>query len=175
VPEGEDVGGSFQNTPACRAPDQNGCVVSFASYRDREPPEDGALFGHTPDGRALCNLPGSLAGGSLLATPYLPADIPATLEPFIGNGPGAFADDEASDAIETPFFTQPEFIEVECVERGDFSYLEVRIHADPNDPRADDISGDFQTGWGLHLVDISLVLGELVDLAGDQTAAWLAR
>jgi hypothetical protein len=37
-------------------------------------------------------------------------------------------------------------------------------------------NGDFQgaTGWGLHLVDVSLALGNLIELAGKQGAAWVA-
>ena len=56
------------------------------------------------------------------------------------------------------------------------SYLEVSINADPSAPRADDYPGEFLggTGWGLHLGDISLVQGNLVELARAQSEAWLA-
>ena len=29
VPDGEDVGGDFEEAPVCRAPDQTGCVVTY--------------------------------------------------------------------------------------------------------------------------------------------------
>lgn len=43
------------------------------------------------------------------------------------------------------------------------------------DPRIDDIGGDLLDGWGLHLVDITLLYGDLVDLAASQGAAWGSR
>ena len=70
----------------------------------------------------------------------------------------------------------PDFVQAECVERGDYQYLEISVLADPEDPRADDFNGDFQggIGWGLHLVDVSIAIGNLLDLAESQSAAWLA-
>jgi hypothetical protein len=52
---------------------------------------------------------------------------------------------------------------------------------DPDDRRVDDIAGDVITdgkvnpGWGLHLIDVHLAMGNLVDLVRDQAAAYLAR
>jgi hypothetical protein len=37
VPEGQDVGGDFKTTPLCRARDQTGCAVVFASYAATDP------------------------------------------------------------------------------------------------------------------------------------------
>ena len=59
------------------------------------------------------------------------------------------------------------------------SYLSIRVNADPMDPRTDDISGDVVSGgvklsnWGLHLIDVHLVMGDLLDLVGKQSQAWL--
>ncbi len=175
MPEGADVGGVFQRTPVCRAADQTGCVVAYATYRDTEPPTEMAFFGNPAEGEAICNHPASLAGGAAMVDPYLPQIVPDILSAFIGNGPGAYAEADASAAIDTPFFSLPDFIEAECVKADGFHYLETRIQADPDDPRADDIGGDFMDGWGLHLVDVSLLMGDLVRLAESQSAAWLAR
>ena len=48
------------------------------------------------------------------------------------------------------------------------------MNADPADPRVDDIPGNLTPQWGLHLVDMNLVMGDLVALANSQAAAWLA-
>ena len=62
-----------------------------------------------------------------------------------------------------------------------FDYLSVRIAADPADPRTDDIAGDVKVGqmilkdWGLHLIDVNLAMGNLVDLVGSQSKAYLAK
>ena len=68
------------------------------------------------------------------------------------------------------------YMQGECVERGDYQYLEISVLADPEDPRADDFNGDFQggIGWGLHLVDVSIAIGNLLDVAESQSEAWLA-
>ena len=50
---------------------------------------------------------------------------------------------------------------------------EVTINADPADPRVDDIPGNLTPQWGLHLVDMNLVMGDLVALANSQATAWL--
>jgi hypothetical protein len=53
------------------------------------------------------------------------------------------------------------------------------VHGDPGDPRADDIAGDVMTNgqvnasWGLHLIDVNLAMGNLVDIVGAQGAAFV--
>ena len=60
------------------------------------------------------------------------------------------------------------------------TYLEVTVHGDPSGPRTDDIIGDLAgngqvlANWGLHLVDVNLAMGNLVDIVGQQAKAWLA-
>jgi hypothetical protein len=46
------------------------------------------------------------------------------------------------------------------------------ILSDPSDPRADDIGGDLTPPWGLHLIDVNLVIGDLQRLVASQGAAW---
>src|SRR4029450_11262108 len=38
VPKGKDVGGAFQKIPLCHAGNQNGCVITYASFRSTLPP-----------------------------------------------------------------------------------------------------------------------------------------
>ena len=84
-------------------------------------------------------------------------------------------------AVETPFVSVPGLLTGECVSKDGFNYLAVHINADPNDPRTDDISGDVKVGpmtltdWGLHLIDVNLAMGDLVDLVGSQSQAYLAK
>ncbi|HEY5646578.1 MAG TPA: DUF3089 domain-containing protein [Pseudomonadales bacterium] len=66
----------------------------------------------------------------------------------------------------------------ECVREGGFSYLSVTVHGDAADPRVDDIAGDVVVDgeivarWSLHLVDVHLAMGNLVDLVRAQSAAF---
>ena len=65
-----------------------------------------------------------------------------------------------------------------CLDKG--SYLEVTVHANPADPRVDDISGDVMinsevnASWGLHLIDVNLAIGNLVDIVREQGKAYVA-
>jgi hypothetical protein len=176
VPVGEDVGAGLRRTPLCSARDQTGCTVTFVSYRETDPPGEGGRFGLTsdPSTEAACTHPAALAGGPALLEPFFPMGLPGVFGAFVESGPGPFADPEQAESITTPFFVMPEFVEGECVRRDGFHYLEIRVLADAEDPRADDIGGDFQDGWGLHVVDMHLAMGDLMELARSQSAAWLS-
>ena len=72
----------------------------------------------------------------------------------------------------------PDFISGQCVlDENGISYLEATANADPLDPRADDFNGEFVIfpGWGLHLVDMTLPMGDLVDLGSAQATSWLQK
>lgn len=175
VPDGADVGGDFRNVPLCRSDRQTGCVISWAAFRADGPPPPGALFGRPrggADGVAACTNPAALAGGSAPLRPYFTAEPGASILSSIGaGGGGASWVDPAVGEITTPFVTTPGLVRGECVERDGFHYLEVTVDADPTDPRADDVPGDLTPEWGLHLVDVNLVMGDLVDLVRRQAAA----
>jgi hypothetical protein len=60
------------------------------------------------------------------------------------------------------------------------SYLEITVHGNPLDPRTDDISGDVMANgqvnasWGLHLIDVQVAMGNLVDIVREQGRAFTA-
>jgi hypothetical protein len=57
----------------------------------------------------------------------------------------------------------------------------VTVNADPADPRADDIPGDLgmagkpQANWGLHLVDVNLAMGNLLEVVSSQSKSYLSK
>ena len=85
-----------------------------------------------------------------------------------------------SRPINTPFVSVPGLLTAECVSNEKGSYLAITVHGDPSDPRTDDITGDVvvngqvQANWGLHLIDVNLAMGNLVDIVGQQSKAYLA-
>lgn len=173
VPEGEDVGGDFANVPLCRAADQIGCVVTYASFRATAGPPANSFFGRPWRGpgtepveglAAGCTNPAALGGGSGDLTPYFATD---NAKPF-GDAPPADAPE-----VTTAWVTMPGLVTSECVERDGFTFLEITVHADAG-PRTDDIGGDLTPQWGLHLIDVNLAMGNLVELAGAQAAAYTA-
>jgi hypothetical protein len=163
VPEGKDVGGAFMNVPVCRANDQFGCVIAYATFRASSPPPSNSRFAKVMDGRAVCANPASLPGGKGILTPY-----------FFTDSQAAFARGRG-DMITTKFITMPDFLEAECVDRNEFTYLALTVKADPSDPRADDVSGDITPDWGLHMIDVHIAMGNLVELAASEYAAFAAQ
>jgi hypothetical protein len=173
VARGQDVGGSFRSVRLCRAATQTGCVVTFSSFRSRTPPPENTLFGRTTEAglEAACTDPTALAGrpaGQLHA--YLSNDGTT----IVGRGRGARPWLATGPAVETPFVSVPGLLTARCATNEHATYLDVTVHADPNDPRIDDISGDLTPQWGLHLIDVTLALGNLLDIVRAQSAAWRA-
>ncbi len=148
--------------------------MTFGSFRSTLTPAPRALFGRVADSTsdAGCNNPAALAGGS------------ATLDAYFFTRPQAIVGNarptpwKAGTEIETPFVKVPGLLAGQCVSDANGSRLEVTVMADSADPRTDDIPGDIGAGtpiarsWGLHLVDVHLVMGDLVRLVRQQGAAY---
>src|SRR6478735_7184871 len=179
VPKGKDVGGSFQHVPLCRSASQIGCVITYASFRSTVAPPANTLFGKVPDANmvAACTNPAALGGGSGELHAYLDA-TGRTITSATKAKP--WVTPEAP--IDTPWVTVPGLLTAKCTSNDNATgYLEVTVHGDPNDPRVDDIVGDIGVGpnvlanWGLHLVDVNLVMGNLIDIVGAEAKAYAAR
>lgn len=187
VPIGRDVGGHFFRTPGCRRADQYNCVVSYSTFRAGDPfLESGPRFGVTGDAatEALCTNPAALAGGEAVLDPRIPFQPPPAFQVLLlpmNRGSAGPYDNRLRNALvaqttQTRFYSVPDQLRAECMlgSESGVSYLELRIDADPNDPRADDYAGEFVggNGWGLHLLDMQAALGDLVELARQQAWAW---
>jgi hypothetical protein len=174
VPKGADVGGAFKNVPLCKSDTQTGCVISYVSFRDTVPPPANTLFGRIPtEGmQAACTNPAALGGGKAEVHSYLSNRARAE---------GAIPTWVKGKSVDTPFVSTPGLLTAECVNNEKGSYLEIKVNADPSDPRTDDIGGDVvsngqvQANWGLHLIDVNLAMGNLVDVVSKQSKAYLKK
>jgi hypothetical protein len=177
VPRGKDVGGAFKNVPLCRAASQTGCVIAYASFRSTIPPPENTRFGRVQgEGmQAACANPAALAGGS----GDLHAYLSATGRSIVGSAADAPVWAKGK-TVDTPFVSVPGLLSAQCVANEKGSYLEVTVHGDPNDPRADDINGDVMANgqvnasWGLHLIDVNEAMGNLIDIVAAQGKAFSA-
>ena len=171
VPEGKLVGGDFKSMPLCTSASETGCIVAYRSFRDTiGPVNDYAATSR--DGMTIaCVNPAAPGGGEAPLHSYLTTDA------LMGGPVPQWTTDGRE--VETPFASVPGLLTGECVSNENGQYLTIRIKADPNDPRTDDITGDIYTDgelnpdMGLHLIDINLVMGNLLDLAQEQSAIWL--
>ncbi|MET0534595.1 MAG: DUF3089 domain-containing protein [Steroidobacter sp.] len=175
VPTGKDVGGAFQHLPLCKSASQIGCVISYVSFRETSPPPANSRFGRVAgEGMsAACVNPAALIGNKdlhayLSAGPNGVSTSAADPKPWIASG----------KRIETPFVSVPGLLSGECVSTDAGSYLSVRVNANPADPRTDEITGDVleqgqvRKEWGLHLIDVHVVMGDLIDVVARQAKAY---
>jgi hypothetical protein len=173
VPQGKTVGGTFAETPLCTRAREIGCVVTFVSFRADAPPPVGSLFGRAakPGMTVGCTNPAGLAAGSAPLDSYWYAgpSITSTQNPIAWSSTG------------TPpatFLRTEGLASAACVNDGPLGYLAISVNADPNDARTDRIPGDVMfggmilPGWGLHLADMNLAMGDLIALIEVQTATW---
>ena len=148
-----------------------GCVVSYATFRATAPPEAGAFFGRASDvGPAACVNPADLAGGPAALHPYFLVDGRAS--GLLGGTSQPFAD-PAHLGHHHALGHLPDLLEAECVTQGDLTYLSLTVNGDPADPRTDDIEGDLPGGWGLHIVDANIAMGDIEALVASQAAAYV--
>ncbi len=176
VPKGKDVGGAFQHMPLCRSTNQLGCVITYASFRETAPPPPNSRFGKVTGDNMIagCTNPAALGGGSGQLHSYLStrgssvSTSERALESWTRNG----------SQIDTPFVSVPGLLSAECVSNERGSYLAVKVHGNPADPRTDDISGDVvrdgqvSADWGLHLIDVNLAMGNLIDIVREQAKVY---
>jgi hypothetical protein len=178
VPRGKDVGGAFQHLPLCHSAKQTGCVITYASFRANAPPPANSRFGKVAGENMVsgCTNPAALAGGSGELHAYLGA-----------RGSGVVAAELVQKSwvtpplsIDTPFVSVPGLLTAECVSNEKGSYLAITVHGDPRDPRTDEITGDVISNgqvlpdWGLHLIDVNLAIGNLIDIVHQQSKVYLA-
>jgi hypothetical protein len=176
VPPGKDVGGGFQHVPLCKSASQTGCVIVYASFRSTVPPPENTLFGRVAakDMTAACSNPAALGGGSGELHAYLSAGGQTIAG--AGGTPKKWA---SEGTIDTPWVSVPGLLTARCATNENATFLEITVHPDAAGKRAEDISGDLmgangqvQANWGLHLIDMNLAMGNLVDIVGQQAKSW---
>jgi hypothetical protein len=159
VPVGRTVGGSFRHIPACRSATETGCVVAYSSFD--QPPPANSLFGIP--GQGVSALSGQTASAGLqvlCVNPAAPAGGSADLEPYFPSTAGA-----------EPWVSYPDLYRAQCMSENGATWLQVTTIVTPGDTRPVETQVLGPT-WGLHLVDVNIALGDLVSLAGSESAAY---
>ncbi len=172
VPQGKLVGGTFKKTPLCRRPGETGCVISWVSFRDRNVPPAGAIFG-------VAEQPGMTVGCVNPARPgardWVPLDsywYARSALPVPG-GPIAWSSEGAPPS---PYLRTEGLASAKCVNDGQRGYLSIRTNHAPGQKWTDRIGGEvgvlnmFLPGWGMHLADMSEAQGDLIRQVGEISA-----
>lgn len=167
--------GRFGDMPPCETAGQIGCLISYVSFRADSPPDADAWFGRmdAQGQTTACTNPAALTDENATG-------LDAWLLARSRQGSG---DPEFGEGIEvtTRFAEMPGLLSATCRSNDSHSWLAVSVSGDPSDPRADDIAGDLviqgeiQTAWGLHLVDMNLAMGNLLDIVAAQSKTFAGR
>jgi hypothetical protein len=172
VPQGKLVGGTFKRTPLCSRAGETGCVISWTSFRDRNPPPQGAMFGYSdqPGMTVGCvnpALPGSKDWVKLDSYWYTQSTLP------VPGGPIRWSTEGQPS---TPYVRTEGLVSGKCVNDGPRGYLSIRTTHAPGDKRTDRVGGEvavlgmFLPGWGMHLADVAEAQGDLIRAVGDLSA-----
>ena len=172
VPQGKLVGGTFKKTPLCSHPGETGCVIAWSSFREKNPPPDGAMFGRADRAGMTVGcvnpaLPGSTDWIKLDSYWYSRSSLPVPGGPIRWSSEGQ---------APTPYVRTEGLVSAKCVNDGPLGYLSIRTNHAPGDKWTDHIGGEvsvfgmFLPGWGMHLADMSEAQGDLIRQVGEISA-----
>jgi hypothetical protein len=164
VPQGKLVGGTFKTTPLCNRPGETGCVMTWTSFREKNAPPAGAMFGYSdqPGMTVGCvnpALPGSRDWAKLDSYWFTRSTLPVPGGPVVWSSEGPPS---------TPWVRTEGLASAKCVNEGPRGYLSIRTNHAPGDKRTDRIGGEvavlgmFLPGWGMHLADMAEAQGDLI-------------
>jgi len=173
VPEGKTVGGSFQNVPTCQVATQTGCVIAFSTFY-KEPPipsnfgraTSGVLGAPPPPGSEIVCVNPALLTQDGESGPLLPS---FATKPFPG-AIGEFTGPPPVSKLGTPWVTVPDQYTAQCKNEGGAQWL--NITPGGNGDQRELVQELLGPAWGLHLFDVGLTIGNLVNTVAIQERAF---
>ncbi|MGH9043696.1 MAG: DUF3089 domain-containing protein [Acidimicrobiales bacterium] len=168
VPGGNLQTGSFSKLPPCRSNKQIHCAVAYSSYPSMPPA--GSIFGYpngptssgAASGSVICTNPAALPGGSADLATYFPTD-----QNLLSGGTN-------QPNVTTPWVEYPDLFQGTCTQAGGATWLQVSDIRGSNDTRPH-LTEALGPGWGYHLDDINLALGNLVRMVCVQSGTYLHK
>jgi hypothetical protein len=174
VKRGKAIGGDFRHIPACRSSHQIGCVIAFSTF-DATPPAD-SLFGrppapapyaaHPPQLQVLCTNPAALGGGTGILNPIAPS---APFAPGTLIAAGIALLNFTTPTPPTVWWTAPGAFSGRCETVNGATVLMIKARHGAPTPVASPTPG-----WGLHLLDANIALGNLLGDVKAETTAFAA-
>jgi hypothetical protein len=175
VRQGKLIGGTFKKTPLCSRPGETGCVMTWTSFREKNVPPRGAIFG-------ISDQPGMTVGCVNPAHPGSKAWEPLDSYWFARSSlpvPGGPIQWSSEGPPPTPYLRAEGLVSARCINDGPRGYLWIRTNHNTGDKRTDRIGGEvavfgmFLPGWGMHLADIAVAQGDVIREVGDIAAMTL--
>lgn len=169
VPQGKLVGGTFKKTPLCSHSGETGCVISYVSFREKNVPPAGAMFG-------IADRPGMTVGCVNPARPGATDWVPLDSYWYARSSlpvPGGPISWSTQGSPPSPYLHTEGLVSAKCVSDGQRGYLWIRTNHKPGEKWTDHIGGEvglfgmFLPGWGMHLSDLFEAQGDLVRQVGE--------
>jgi hypothetical protein len=168
VPPGKLVGGTFKKIPLCSRPGETGCAISWESFREKNVPPAGAIFGVSDQAGMTVGCVNPAQPG---ATDWVPleSDWYTRSSYDVPGGPIRWS---AEGAPATPYVSTKGLVSGKCVTDGPHGYLSIRTNHKPGEKWTDHVGGEvavmgmFLPGWGMHLSDMQEAQGDLVRAVG---------
>jgi hypothetical protein len=171
VRKDRSTGGDFSHIPACSSDHQTGCVVAYSSFTAKPPPN--SQFGRTTSDagvRLLAPTNPSRELRIMCVNPAAPAGGTAPLDPYVPSLALAFLPGRHTLRVLTPWVSFPDEYSARCESSGNAAWLEV-THVGGHDRRPP-LAELRDATLGLHVLDVTIALGNLVRLVRDQAAAF---
>ena len=164
VPQGKLVGGTFKRTPLCSHAAETGCVIAYSSFREKNVPPEGAIFGITDRAGMTVGCvnparPGASDWVPLDSYWYSHSSLP------VPGGPISWS---TQGPPPTPYLRTEGLVSAKCINDGQRGYLWIRTNHKPGEKWTDHIGGEvglfgmFLPGWGMHLSDVEESQGDLI-------------
>jgi hypothetical protein len=167
VKQGKGIGGDFKHIPACTSATELGCVIAFSTF-DQTPPTN-SLFGTAskPGMQVLCTNPAALGGGSGIVNPIAPS---APFDPASALAAGIKLLGVKFPMPPTVWWSAPGAYSAQCQTSNGATVLEITPRNGAPTPNPSPTAG-----WGLHLLDANIALGNLLSIVHAEAAAFAAH
>lgn len=148
-------------------------MLAFSTFRDNMPPPTNARFGRSnvAGSEVVCADPVRLSGQPL--RPML-----ARVTNLLGAPAQQLDWRQAMADVTSPFVSLPGVLKVACTKDGPSAYLALTVDTALRGTRPADTPGDIVVqgklwdDWGLHLLDMNIRMGNLLDAVKLQAMAY---
>jgi len=172
VHKGTGVGGDFMHIPLCKSTRQTHCVVAYSSFTTK-PPQNSQFGRTTSDAGVRLLAPHNQSPGIGIAcvNPASPAGGTAVLDPYLPSLVLAFLPAGSAPKVTTPWVSFPGEYTARCESSGNATWLQISQRVGSAKQRV--LLTRLQDPvLGLHVLDVNIALGNLVQLVRDEAAAY---
>lgn len=171
VAAGSTRDGSTKNIPVCSRPGETGCIVGYHAYLEGEHVDVDVAPWRPPPGReTVCIDPSALDAGTPFEERHRFTRAYFTVWPELRRYM------RGVDGVTTPFVLLKDFYVGRCIRAsGGYGYLEVAPSPQKGDSRVSPVDlADRRIrigNLGLHVLDMQLLQGDLIDMVARRAAA----